>query len=179
MIEDFYVIKRVKDLSLGCYIFYGMKYWFLFFVVFVLASEVAASGMLVYGHAYVGGEVVPAGIVVTAMVVDSVVGNCSVGEGGLYSVFVSTSRGEYSPVEFYVDGGRAVQVVPFVDYSVMEIDLDFDLVESTTTSTTLAEPPVVTGRAVSVTISDTALDFVIVVLLAVIAYSIRDMLFVK
>ncbi|MBN2013862.1 MAG: hypothetical protein JW778_01650 [Candidatus Altiarchaeota archaeon] len=151
-----------------------MKSWFFFLGFFVLASEAAASGMLVYGYAYVDGGPMPSGSVVTAMVADSVVGGCSVGDDGLYSVFVRTNRSEYSPVEFYVGWGKATQVVPFVGYGVMEIDLDFEPLTETTT--TLYHPPAVTGGAVSVTISDNVLTFGIIALLVVIVYSIKDIL---
>ncbi len=158
-----------------------MKFSFLlFFVVLVLVGQVAASNMLVYGYARVDGELAPVGAVVSAVVVDSVVGNCSVGEEGMFGVFVVADRLEHTPIEFYIGEVKAIQVVPFVPGGVMQIDLDFrSPVEETvmqTTTSTFFKPPAAAGRAVSVTVGDTAAYLMIVFVFLVVVYSIQDIL---
>lgn len=136
--------------------------------------------MLVYGNARFNKTLLSPGSVITAKVKDSALGNCSVIEDGAYSMLLYYDGEDYTPVEFYISGGKATQVLPFVADTVIGLDLDFvafknpDPAEST--STTLFIAPAVSGNAVSVTLSDSFLGFIFIVLLLSIAYSITDIL---
>lgn len=145
----------------------------------VLVQSASSAGMLAYGVARFGGEPAAVGSLLTARIVDSVVGNCTVEENGRYSMLMFTDRLAQSPVEFYVDGGRAAQVVPFASDSIIGIDLDFKpfaVVSSTTSSTTLFSAPSISGNAVAITVGDNVIFFLMFVALLSIAYSVSDIL---
>jgi hypothetical protein len=182
-----YIAFWVQKLPHVAYLFYGCEVYIvamrssililLFFAV--LVQPVSSAGMLAYGVARFGGEPVASGSLLSARIVDSVVGNCTVGENGVYSMLMSTDRLAQSPIEFYVVGGRAVQVVPFASDSIIGIDLDFRpfaVVSSTTSSTTLFSAPSISGNAVAITVGDNVIFFLMFLALLSIAYSVSDIL---
>jgi hypothetical protein len=182
-----YIAFWVQKLPQGVYLFYDCEVYIvarrssililLFFAV--LVQPASSAGMLAYGVARFGGEPAAAGSLLTARIVDSVVGNCTVGEDGMYSMLMSTDRLTQSPVEFYVVGGRAAQVVPFASDSIIGIDLDFRpfaVVSSTTSSTTLFSAPSISGNAVAITVGDNVIFFLMFLALLSIAYSVSDIL---
>ncbi len=151
-------------------------------VILFLAQNTSALNMLVYGNVRVDGRLAPAGTAISARILDFEVGNCTVVEGGIYGILISTSEGEYTPIDFYSGNSRAIQVVTFTPKRVIMIDLDFKTVKETTTTTTRAElsttvvqEPGITGRVVSFTTANgTTIGFILVFIL--ISYSIRDLL---
>jgi hypothetical protein len=93
-------------------------------------------------------------------------------------MLILTDRMMQAPVEFYVEGGRAAQVVPFVSESMIGIDLDFVPlpVTTSTTSSTSFSAPSVSGNAVAITVGDNVITFLMFIALLSIAYSVSDIL---
>jgi|GEM_PF-3521276 len=154
----------------------------LLFVILVLIQQATASHMLVYGDVTIDGKPAPIGTVIVAKIVDIEVGNCTTEEEGIYGILIATNESEYTPINFYIDNSRAIQVVTFIPESVMMLTLDFKSLEETTTTirkvelpTTVVQEPGIIGRAISFTTNDgTIIGFIIVLVL--IFYSLRDLL---
>jgi len=129
-----------------------MKIQFALFLIFLLLIQrTEAEQMIITGLASIDNKPVSEGTVIVAKIADKEVGICNVSERGGYSITVITDDDIYSPIEFYIDGYRAIQVVPFEVNKLIVIDLNFGKFESTTTtiqSTTIIEKPGIIGHVI-------------------------------
>jgi len=156
-----------------------MKFKFaLFLVLIALIQQIEAGQMIITGLATIDDRPIPEGTVIVARILDSEVGRCNISEKGGYSITVVTDDKVGSPIEFYVDGYKAIQIVPFDPSKFIVIDLNFEKFElkgipTTTVITTTIEKPGIIGQVVGFSAEYGATILGILILLILIWHTFR------
>ena len=151
-----------------------MRLWF-FYVLAVLLISNATADMMVYGDSFLEDEPVSVGSNITAKVGDQIVSSYVVREPGSYGHLIGFNGSMGAPIEFYCGDFRAAQILPFSNEGIVALNLDFRFYEPKSPTTTLNTPAVI-GNAVAVTVSDNVMVLGVFVLLAIIAFSIKDIM---
>ena len=135
----------------------------------VMAQQISAEQMILVGLAKIDDKPIPKGAIIVAKILDKEVGKCNISEMGGYSITIETNETPYAPIEFYTDGYKAIQVVPFEPDKIMVLDLNFRRFEekfsTSTTIPTTFERPSVTGHFIEISTYGATLGGIVILLI--------------